>query len=105
MVELPFGGEWQADGLAQHVGGAEAKHRGLARQAVQVRQTDRSESKMAERTLFAVMTLIDGNSFDPMPQRTDRSNYQRIAATQRRSAQFLRQQIRKLCAPPGKEFA
>jgi hypothetical protein len=60
---------------------------------------------MAERALFTVMTLIDGNSFDPMPQRTDRSNYQRIAATQRRPAQFLRQQIRKLCAPPGKELA
>jgi hypothetical protein len=51
------------------------------------------------------MALIDVNSFDPPPQGTDRSNHQRIAGAQRRSAQFLRQQIRKLCAPPGKELA
>jgi hypothetical protein len=60
---------------------------------------------MAEWALFAAMTLIDGNSLDPMPQRTDRSNYQRIAATERRPAQFLRQQVRKLRAPPSKELA
>ena len=59
----------------------------------------------AERALLATMALIDGNSFDPPPQGTDGSNHQRIAGAQRRSAQFLRQQIRKLCAPPGKELA
>src|SRR4051794_35296877 len=105
LVELALGGKWQADGLAEHVGRAEAKHHGLSRHAGQVRQTDGSESKMAERALLGVVTLIDGNGFDPMPQGTDRSDYQRIAATQRRPAQFLRQHVRKLCAPPSKELA
>ena len=68
LVELSFGSKWQADGLSQHVGLAEAKHRGLARHAGQVGHTDRSESKMAERALLAVMALIDRNSFDPLPQ-------------------------------------
>ena len=53
----------------------------------------------------AIVALIDGNSFDPEPQRADRGNHQRIAGAQRRPAQFLRQQVRKLCAPPGKEIA
>jgi hypothetical protein len=60
---------------------------------------------MAERALLAIMALIYGNSFDRLPQGADRSNHQRVAGTQRRSPQFLRQQIRKLCAPPGKELA
>jgi hypothetical protein len=60
---------------------------------------------MAERALFAIMALIDGDSFNPLAQGTDRSNHQRIASAKRRPAQFLRQQIRKLCAPPGKELA
>jgi hypothetical protein len=51
------------------------------------------------------MALIDGNGFDPLPQGADRSNHQRIAGAQRRPAQFLRQQVRKLCAPPDKELA
>jgi hypothetical protein len=51
------------------------------------------------------MALIDRNSLDPLPQGPDRSDYQRIAGAQRRPAQFLRQQVRKLCAPPGKELA
>src|SRR5580704_454909 len=93
LVELSFGGKWQAHGLSQHVGLAEAKYRGLARHAGQVGHTDRSESKMAERALPAIMALIDGNSFDPLPQGTDRSNDQCIAGTERRPAQFLRQQV------------
>jgi len=51
------------------------------------------------------MALVDGNSFDPLPQGTDRSNHQRIAGAERRPSQFLRQQVRKLCAPPGNELA
>jgi hypothetical protein len=51
------------------------------------------------------MALIHGNSFDPLPQGADRSNHQRIARAQRRSPQFLGKQVRKLCAPPGKELA
>src|SRR6202023_1761700 len=105
LVELSFGSKRQADGLAQHIGLAQAKHRVPARHAGQVGHTDRSESKMAERALLAVMPLIDGNSFGPLLQGTDRSDHQRIAGTQRRSAQFLRQQVRKLCAPPIKELA
>src|SRR5580700_9624439 len=79
LIELPFGSNWQAHGLSQHVRLAEAKHRSLTRHAGQVGHTDRSESKMAERAIFAVMALVDGNSFDPLPQGTDRSNHQRIA--------------------------
>ncbi|HEX3521518.1 MAG TPA: hypothetical protein VHT52_05465 [Stellaceae bacterium] len=60
---------------------------------------------MAERALLAIMALIDGDSFNPLPQGTDRSNHQRIAGAKRRAPQFLRQQVRKLCAPPGKELA
>src|SRR5258708_12557541 len=100
LVELSFGSKWQADGLAQHIGLAQAKHRGPARHAGQVGHTDRSESKMAERALLAVMPLIHGNSFGPLLQGTDRSNHQRIPATHPRSAHFLRQQLPNLFSPP-----
>src|ERR1700739_1139838 len=105
LVELSFGSKWQAHGLSQHIGLAEAKYRSLTRHAGQVANTNGSESKMAERALPAVMALIDRNSFDPLPQGPDRSNYQRIAGAQRRPAQFLRQQVRKLRAPPDNELA
>jgi hypothetical protein len=105
LVELSLGGKGQAHGLSQHVGLAEAKYRRLARHSGKVGYTDGSESKMTERALPAIMALIDGDSFDPLPQGTDRSNDQCIAGAERRPAQFLRQQVRKLCAPPGKELA
>src|SRR5262249_26928789 len=100
LVELALGREWQGHGLSQHIGLAEAEYRGPARRPGQVSHSDRAKCKMPERAFLTTASQIDGDGFDPLPQSADRSNYQCIPRAQRRLAQFLRQEIRKLSAPP-----
>ena len=63
------------------------------------------QTKQIEALVNNAAAQIDSNGFDRLADRADRGDHQSIAGPQRRLAKFLRQQIRKLGAPPGKEIA
>ena len=104
LVELALCRKRQVDRLCQQIRLRQAKHRWPASSMRQGSEAGGIKPESAERRLLAVLPQANRHGIQAAVERTGRGDDKCVDGSQNGSAPSLRQEIRQLPKPPGKEL-